>query len=52
MLGRFQISSVPVLNFWANSVPVLIGSNKCIAFGSGYEGFGSTVFTVLKFGLK
>ena len=35
MLGRFQNSSVPVLNFSRHSVPVSIGFTKTVAFGSG-----------------
>ena len=50
MLGRFQNSSVPVLNFGKDSVPVLAGSVICHAFGSCSKEFGSTVFTVLYFG--
>ena len=52
MLGRFQNSSVPVLNFRKDSVPVLAGSIICHTFSSGSKGFGSTVLTVLYFGLK
>ena len=52
MLGRFQNSSVPVLNSSKDSVPVSTGSTKSDVFGSGFRGFGSTVLTVLKSFLK
>ena len=48
-LGRFQNSSVPVLNFKKYSVPVPTGSANSIAFGSGSRVFGSSVLTVLPF---
>ena len=48
-LGRFQNSSVPVLNFKKYSVPVLTGSTNSNDFGSGSRVFGSSVLTVLKF---
>ena len=49
VLGRFQKSSVPVLN-----LKVLFGSGfdrfyKNLNFGTGSRGFGSTVLTVLRF---
>ena len=37
-LGRFQNSSVPVLNFKLHSVPVLIGSTANVNFGTGSRG--------------
>ena len=49
MLGRFQNSSVPVLNLKKISVPVSTGSAKSSIFGPGSEGFGSSVPTVLLF---
>ena len=49
MLGRFQNSSVPVLNLSTNSVPVSIGFTKSTNFGTGFSRFGSTVLTVLLF---
>ena len=49
VLGRFQNSSVPVLNLNRNSVPVLIGYIKSLAISSGFGRFGSTVLTVLLF---
>ena len=51
-LGRFQNSSVPVLNFKQHSVPVLTGSYANVNFGTGSRGFGSSVLTVLIFCLK
>ena len=48
-LVRFQNSSVSVLNLNRHSVPVLTGSTKNEAFGSGFSGFGFTVLTVLTF---
>ena len=50
MLGRFQNSSVPVLNLSTHSVPVSTGFVKSINFESGFEGFGFSVLTVLNFG--
>ena len=47
MLGRFQNSSVPVLNLLRHSVPVLTGSIENQNLGSGFGRFGSTVLTVL-----
>ena len=49
VLGRFQKSSVPVLN-----LKVLFGSGfdrfyKNFSLGTGSRGFGSTVLTVLRF---
>ena len=52
MLGRFQNSSVPVLNSSKDSVPVSTGSTKNDVFDSGFRRFGSTVLTVLIFFLK
>ena len=49
MLGRFQNSSVPVLNFSEDTVPVLTGFTKCLSFGTGSKDFGSTVLTVLNY---
>ena len=46
MLGRFQNSSVPVLNFRKYSVPVPVGFTKSHTFGVGSREFGSTVLTV------
>ena len=51
-LGRFQNSSVPVLNFKQHTVPVLTGSIANVNFGTGSRGFGSSVLTVLTFWLK
>ena len=51
-LGRFQNSSVPVLNFKQHSVPVLTGSITNVNIGTGSKGFGSSVLTVLIFCLK
>ena len=52
VLGRFQNSSVPVLNSSKDSVPVSTGSTKNDVFDSGFRRFGSTVLTVLIFFLK
>ena len=49
MLGRFQNSSIPVLNFSEDTVPVLTGSTKFFSFGRGSKDFGSTVLTVLNY---
>ena len=49
MLGRFQNSSVLVLNLVILSVPVPIGSMKRVSFGPGSRDFGFSVLTVLKF---
>ena len=49
MLGRFQNSSVPVLNLSTNSVPVSIGFTKSTNFGTGFRRFSSTVLSVLLF---
>ena len=49
MLGRFQNSSVPVLNFSSHSVPVPAGSTKSIPYGSGFKEFGFSVLTILTF---
>ena len=51
-LGRFQNSSVPVLILSTLSVPVLTGSTKSPAVGSGFKGVGSTVLTILILGSK
>ena len=52
MLGRFQNSSVPVLNLRKNSVPVSTGSHEMPKLVSGSGDFGSTVLTVLLFSLN
>ena len=49
VLGRFQNSSVPVLNFSEDTVSVLTGFTKCCSFGPGSKDFGSTVLTVLNY---
>ena len=52
MLGRFQNSSVPVLNFKIDPVPVSVGSSIFLTLGSGSRGFGSSVLTVLNFTIQ
>ena len=49
MLGGFQNSSVPVLNFAKYMVPVPTGSTKNLYFCPGSDNFGSTVLTVPNF---
>ena len=51
VLGRFQNSSVPVLNLRKNSIPVSIGSREMPKLISGSGNFGSTFLTVLLFSL-
>ena len=52
VLGRFQNSSVPVLILSTHSVPVSTSSTKILTFCSGFSKFGSSVMTVLLFGIK
>ena len=46
-LGRFQNSSVPVLNLRKHSVSVSIDSKKMKAFGSGSRSIGFSIPSVL-----